>query len=540
MTLELTINSIAKESLSATNASVCDGSGTTITTNSSETGVNYTLKDAANGNTIDGPSAGTGSSLSFNTGNLSAATDFYIEGETSQTLSNTAGTALDFDGVNDYIELPSTLPVANTSGNPWTIEFWALGSTVGNQYIYSEGNSSNQNNVFAINTAASGQLNIFFRNSTGSNQITSNGLTTNSVLDGSNWHHFAVAFDGLGSFQAYVDGVADNGGTYTPSGTMISDVATIAALGRIGGIEGPINIDIDEFRIWNVERSASQIQSSMNSPLSGSEAGLVAYYTMEDGTGSTLTDQSSNNNDGTLKNMDNADWVTGFGASSGAICSTNSDTVSVSVNQLEDASFSYGVDTICDFSGTQMPTITGTTGGTFHDVTGYLSQFTTFNSSTGALDPTIWLDVNHVIMYTTNGACPDTAYDTVRVGQSNFTTENPVSACGSYTSTRGKTYTTSGTYTDTVVNADGCYDFYQYTLTINNPTSESFTASACGSYMWQGMTYTQSGTYYDTIPNSQGCDSLMTLNLTINNPTFSFPNYSIVACGEDSISAEAL
>jgi hypothetical protein len=45
------------------------------------------------------------------------------------------------------------------------------------------------------------------------------------------------------------------------------------------------------------------------------------------------------------------------------------------------------------------------------------------------------------------------------------------------------------------------------------------TITACNSFVWQGTTYTSSGTYHDTIPNAAGCDSIMTLNLTINlNP----------------------
>ena len=45
------------------------------------------------------------------------------------------------------------------------------------------------------------------------------------------------------------------------------------------------------------------------------------------------------------------------------------------------------------------------------------------------------------------------------------------------------------------------------------------TISANNSYNWQGMTLTTSGDYTDTLINSVGCDSIITLNLTINNAT---------------------
>ena len=48
-------------------------------------------------------------------------------------------------------------------------------------------------------------------------------------------------------------------------------------------------------------------------------------------------------------------------------------------------------------------------------------------------------------------------------------------------------------------------------------TTETVTVSACDSYTWaqNTMTYTTTGSYVDTIPNAAGCDSIVTLNLTI-------------------------
>ena len=40
---------------------------------------------------------------------------------------------------------------------------------------------------------------------------------------------------------------------------------------------------------------------------------------------------------------------------------------------------------------------------------------------------------------------------------------------------------------------------------------------ACDSLVWYGNTYTSTGTYTDTLQTTTGCDSVVTLNLTINN-----------------------
>ena len=102
-------------------------------------------------------------------------------------------------------------------------------------------------------------------------------------------------------------------------------------------------------------------------------------------------------------------------------------------------------------------------------------------------------------------------------------------ACGSYTwSQNGQTYTSSGAYTDTLVNASGCDSLITLNLVINSATSFVETEVACDSFTWShtGLTYTVSGTYEDTLVNAVGCDSIVTLNLTINTVDVSVTNTS--------------
>jgi hypothetical protein len=109
------------------------------------------------------------------------------------------------------------------------------------------------------------------------------------------------------------------------------------------------------------------------------------------------------------------------------------------------------------------------------------------------------------------------------------------SACSSYTwAENGTTYTTSGSYTDTLTNAAGCDSIITLNLTINLPTTSNLSATACNSYTWaeNGATYFNSGNYNDTLTNVAGCDSIITLNLTINQPTSS--SLTEIACGSYS------
>ncbi|MCB9256793.1 MAG: T9SS type A sorting domain-containing protein [Chitinophagales bacterium] len=91
--------------------------------------------------------------------------------------------------------------------------------------------------------------------------------------------------------------------------------------------------------------------------------------------------------------------------------------------------------------------------------------------------------------------------------------------CGSYTSPSGNyTWTASGNYSDTLVNALGCDSIISINLSINNNTSSTISPSACSSYTSPSGVYSwsNSGTYSDTITNSSGCDSIITINLTID------------------------
>ena len=47
---------------------------------------------------------------------------------------------------------------------------------------------------------------------------------------------------------------------------------------------------IDEFRVWNVARSAAEIASTMGHTLVGNEPGLTGYWKFDDATGTTAAD----------------------------------------------------------------------------------------------------------------------------------------------------------------------------------------------------------------------------------------------------------
>ncbi|MDP4798852.1 MAG: MopE-related protein [Crocinitomicaceae bacterium] len=90
------------------------------------------------------------------------------------------------------------------------------------------------------------------------------------------------------------------------------------------------------------------------------------------------------------------------------------------------------------------------------------------------------------------------------------------SACNTYT-LNNQTYTTSGTYVQTLANANaaGCDSIINLSLTINNANTSTLNITNCGPYTLNNQTYSASGTYTQLTQNVAGCDSTITLNLSV-------------------------
>jgi hypothetical protein len=109
-----------------------------------------------------------------------------------------------------------------------------------------------------------------------------------------------------------------------------------------------------------------------------------------------------------------------------------------------------------------------------------------------------------------------------------YSTINQV-ACGSYTY-NNQTYTNTGTYLHTLVNAAGCDSIVTLQLTINTGSTVQQNLVACDQYVSpSGLIYSQSGTYYDTLTTIHGCDSIIITTLNINDSYITIQN--IQHCG---------
>ncbi len=123
------------------------------------------------------------------------------------------------------------------------------------------------------------------------------------------WHHAAVTYDGA-TWRIYLDGALENEETENavPRYDSIQYFSIGTATNSTGQTEGAFDGVIDEVRVWDHERSLSEIQNSMGMEIE-SETGLAGRWGLNEGTGTTAGDSSGNANDGTATG---AVWVNGY------------------------------------------------------------------------------------------------------------------------------------------------------------------------------------------------------------------------------------
>lgn len=118
------------------------------------------------------------------------------------------------------------------------------------------------------------------------------------------WYHVAAVRDYANNVSSlYVNGVLVDTKTNThqplnPNKNLLFPNFEIGSWS--GLVDSAFAGKLDEIRIWNYPRSATQVQSNYNKCLDGNENGLVAYYHSNEGKGTTLKDASPNANNATL------------------------------------------------------------------------------------------------------------------------------------------------------------------------------------------------------------------------------------------------
>ncbi len=209
------------------------------------------------------------------------------------------GYALNFDGTDDYVSVPDHNSLDLT--NALTIEAWIKPEALTTQRLITKAvNQTMDGYELSLSAAgASADQKFFVRFN---QQTTGDDNRVNSVTkyETGKWYHIAATYDGS-IINLYVNGVLEASKT---SGITINQNNNSLRFGsQVTGTAYPFTGSLDEIRIWNVARSASDIRASMTEKLTGNEPGLAGYWSFNEENGSLVSDLSANGNDGILNNM---------------------------------------------------------------------------------------------------------------------------------------------------------------------------------------------------------------------------------------------
>ncbi|HIO88309.1 MAG TPA: T9SS type A sorting domain-containing protein [Candidatus Marinimicrobia bacterium] len=206
---------------------------------------------------------------------------------------------LDFDGTDDYVDL-GVISTTNFTTADFSIQAWVKTTSTKEQSILVKGD--------ADGVWESGEKALYMESAGypwfvgyDNEYIPGTGLTVN---DGK-WHHIVATWDYSGSGESgnaaiYVDGVKATVETSYRART-IDNSSDNLYIGAVPFFDGSLK----EIAIWSQALTANEVSNlyysgSGRAATTVQTAKVVGYWELDEGSGSTVTDESGNSNNGTI------------------------------------------------------------------------------------------------------------------------------------------------------------------------------------------------------------------------------------------------
>ncbi|MDM8530768.1 LamG domain-containing protein [Anaerolineales bacterium HSG25] len=177
--------------------------------------------------------------------------------------------SLHFDGTDDIVDAGDLAILDGVS--QYTIETWVKFDSFSSwDTVFAKRTSSSDRAVVLQSYDSSGTIGVAVDYGYGE--------STTGLLSTGTWYHIAIVYDGTQTGDAnrlklYVDGVLQTlsfGGTVpatTPAGSssrlvLGSEYNSTSAVSGSSGVAVPFNGTLDDFRVWTVARSSSEISTN--------------------------------------------------------------------------------------------------------------------------------------------------------------------------------------------------------------------------------------------------------------------------------------
>jgi len=220
-----------------------------------------------------------------------------------------SGSALEFDGVNDYVDLGNDNSLKPPL--PVTISAWIKLPVLDSygQIIGLDDQSSRYYGIW-IHTGTGGIAVGYGDGGThGPHSRRSKG-GVGPALEVDVWYHITTVVTNAIDMDIYIN-ATNVAGTYSGTGGNLTYSNGKSSIGSRLGLSSEFNGAIDEVSIWNRVLTAEQIRTLMHTRPDTGEPNLVAYWDFDEGEGQVAHDSSGNGNNGFLGSdpcdIDNSD-----------------------------------------------------------------------------------------------------------------------------------------------------------------------------------------------------------------------------------------
>ncbi|MEO7989849.1 MAG: LamG domain-containing protein [Chryseolinea sp.] len=213
-----------------------------------------------------------------------------------QTDNVGSGRAVEFDGVDDYIEFGNRYSDLTF---PFTISAWVyLKPSSRSSPIFVSRNNDPLYSGFWFTTYSDFIFIEYGDGFGGNNPAFRRGKKANVTGMTGRWNHVSAVVRGLSDIDIYLNGVnvgnETTGDSNSPMNSNISGGHSTAGYFLSNGVTYNCTGIIDDIRLWNKALSQEEIRKTMCVNLIGNESGLIGYWDFNEISGDTIYDKSSN------------------------------------------------------------------------------------------------------------------------------------------------------------------------------------------------------------------------------------------------------
>jgi len=203
--------------------------------------------------------------------------------------------ALVFDGVNDIASV--TVPDGGANEAAFSVETWFKTSSLTGTFFEVEGSGADRF-LFLLN----GKVCFYVY----APPNTATACSTTATYNDGVWHHAAGTLGGVGGTRVFVDGAPAGASALPVASTFTADTIFAIGYGHTGFLSAAnyFHGELDDMRVWSVERSPAEIAANYKKTLAPMTAGLQAYWKLDEtGSATKAVDSSGNGHDATLTNF---------------------------------------------------------------------------------------------------------------------------------------------------------------------------------------------------------------------------------------------